>query len=412
MTGWQIMSFNLKKIRDDFPILNEKIHNNRLIYLDNGASAQKPKAVIDRISHAYSHEYSNVHRGLHTLSSRATDAFEDARKTVQTFINAKKNDEIIFTSSATAALNLVASSFAAPIVGQGDEIVLSIMEHHSNIIPWHFLRERQGAIIKWVDVNDDGSFCLDKFEKALTSKTKIVAITHMSNVLGTITPIKKIIEIAHSKNIKVVVDGSQAVVHQKIDVQDLNADFYIMTGHKLYGPSGIGVLYGRYELLENMRPYMGGGEMIDEVSLENVTYNAPPQRFEAGTPPIVQAIGLGAALKYMMEIGLDKIAVHEAEIGVYAAEKLKQINSLRLIGEAKNKGAIFSFEIEGAHAHDVSTILDRYGIAIRAGTHCAQPLLNRFKVNSTVRASFGLYNGKDDVDALVEGLKKAKSFFA
>ena len=406
------MSFNLEKVRADFPILSEKIHGNRLIYLDSGASAQKPKNVIDRINQAYSHEYSNVHRGLHTLSNRATEAYEKARGKVQKFINANKSEEIIFTSSTTAALNLVASSFASPMIKEGDEIVLSIMEHHSNIVPWHFLRERQGAVIKWVDVNDDGSFNLEKFEKTLSAKTKLVAITHMSNVLGTITPLKQIIEIAHAKNIKVVVDGSQAAVHQKIDVQALNADFYIMTGHKLYGPTGIGVLYGKYELLEQMRPYMGGGEMIDEVTLKAVTYNAPPMRFEAGTPPIVQAIGLGAAIDYINGLGFENIAKHEAEVAQYAGEKLKAINSLRMIGEAKSKGAIFSFEIEGAHAHDVATILDRYGIAVRAGTHCAQPLLKRFNVSSTLRASFALYNGKDDVDALIEGLLKAKSFFA
>ncbi len=405
------MSFDLEKIRSDFPILGEEIHGNRLVYLDSGASAQKPQTVIDRISNAYTHEYANVHRGLHTLSTRATDAYEGARKTVQRFINAKRSEEIIFTSSATAAINLVASSFAAPSMGQGDEIVLSIMEHHSNIVPWHFLRERQGAVIKWVDVNDDGSFCLDKFEASLTSYTKIVAITHMSNVLGTITPIKKVIEIAHARNIIVVIDGSQGAVHSSVDVQDLNADFYIMTGHKLYGPTGIGVLYARYDLLSEMRPYMGGGEMIDEVTLEGVSYNAPPQRFEAGTPPIVQAIGLGAALDYISAIGHENIAAHEKDVGDYAGEKLREINSLRIIGESKNKGAIFSFEIENAHAHDISTILDRYGIAIRAGTHCAQPLLKRFGVSSTIRASFALYNGKDDVDALVAGLLKAKSFF-
>ncbi|MCF6343739.1 MAG: cysteine desulfurase [Devosiaceae bacterium] len=406
------MRFNLEKIRADFPILSEKIHNNRLVYLDSGASAQKPQVVIDSISNTYSSSYANVHRGLHTLSNRATEEYEAARGKVQRFIGAARSDEVIFTSSATAALNLVAASFAAPMMGEGDEILLSIMEHHSNIVPWHFLRERQGAVIKWVDINDDGSFCLDKFEAALSDKTKIIAITHMSNVLGTITPIKKIVEIAHAKNIIVVVDGSQAVVHQKIDVQDLGADFYIMTGHKLYGPTGIGVLYGRYELLEQMRPFMGGGEMIDEVSLDEITYAAPPMRFEAGTPPIVQAIGLGAAIDYVQDIGLDNIAKHEAEIGSYANERLREINSLKMIGDAKGKGAIFSFEIEGAHAHDVSTILDRYGIAVRAGTHCAMPLLKRFGVSSTLRASFALYNGKDDVDALIDGLLKAKSFFA
>ncbi len=405
------MSLNIKKIRSDFPILDQKINGQRLIYLDSGASAQKPREVIEKITKTYSCDYANVHRGLHTLSNRATEQYEEARKIVQNFINAKSENEIIFTSSATAALNLVASSFVAPMIKEGDEIVLSIMEHHSNIVPYHFLRERRGAKIKWVDVNDDGSFCLNKFEEALSERTKIVAITHMSNVLGTITPLREVIKIAHNKNIKVIIDGSQGAVHQKIDVQDLGADFYIMTGHKLYGPTGVGVLYGRYELLKKMRPFMGGGEMIDEVTLESITYSAPPMRFEAGTPPIVQAIGLGQALKYMQNIGLENIEAHEKSLGDYARKRLKEINSLRLIGDAKGKGAIFSFELAGIHAHDISTILDKYGIAVRAGTHCAQPLLERFGVNSTIRASFAVYNDRDDVDALIDGLKKAISFF-
>ncbi len=405
------MSLNIKKIRSDFPILSQKINGQRLVYLDSGASAQKPREVIEKITKTYSCDYANVHRGLHTLSNRATEQYEEARKIVQKFINAKSENEIIFTSSATAALNLVASSFVAPMIKEGDEIVLSIMEHHSNIVPYHFLRERQGAKIKWVDVNDDGSFCLNKFEEALSERTKIIAITHMSNVLGTITPLREIIKIAHNKNIKVIIDGSQGAVHQKIDVQELGADFYIMTGHKLYGPTGVGVLYGRYELLKKMRPFMGGGEMIDEVSRENITYSAPPMRFEAGTPPIVQAIGLAQALKYMQNIGLENIEAHEKSLGDYARKRLKEINSLRLIGDAKGKGAIFSFELAGIHAHDISTILDKYGIAVRAGTHCAQPLLERFGVSSTIRASFAIYNDRDDVDALIDGIKKAISFF-
>lgn len=405
------MTLDLEKIRADFPILNEQVHGKRLVYLDNGASAQKPRQVLDRIQHAYTHEYANVHRGLHTLSTRATDAYEAGRESVKRFLNAERVEEIIFTKGATEAINLVAQSFAGPLVGQGDEIVLSIMEHHSNIVPWHFLRERQGAVLNWVDVADDGHFDLDAFEAALTPRTKIVAITHMSNVLGTITPLKEIIELAHAKNVPVIVDGSQGAVHTKVDVQELGADFYVMTGHKLYGPSGIGVLYGRYDLLAEMQPYQGGGEMIDEVFLEGVTYNAPPHRFEAGTPPIVQAIGLGAALDYIEGLGRDEIAAHEAEVSAYAHEQLQKINSLRIIGNAPGKGGIFSFEIEGAHAHDISTILDRYGVAVRAGTHCAQPLLKRFGVTSTCRASFGLYNGKDDVDALVQAIEKAQSFF-
>lgn len=406
------MSFPLEQVRADFPILQEQIHGKRLVYLDNGASAQKPKQVIDRITRAYSREYANVHRGLHTLSTRATDAYEAARESVKRFINAERVEEVIFTKSATEALNLVAQSFVGPMIEEGDEIVLTVMEHHSNIIPWHFHRERRGAVLKWVDVQDDGAFDLDAFEAALSPRTKIVAITHMSNVLGTIVPIKQVIDIAHAKGIPVMIDGSQGAVHTEVDVQALGADFYVMTGHKLYGPSGIGVLYGRYDLLAQMQPYQGGGEMIDQVTLDGVSYNAPPHRFEAGTPPIVQAIGLGAALEYIMDLGRDKIAAHEADVGAYAAEQLQKINALRMIGTAPGKGAIFSFEIAGAHAHDVSTILDRYGVAVRAGTHCAQPLLNRFGVTSTCRASFGLYNGYDDVDVLVQAIEKAQTFFS
>jgi len=406
------MSFDLEKVRADFPILNEKINGNRLVYLDSGASAQKPQQVLDRIDHAYRHEYANVHRGLHTLSNRATDAFEAAREKVRGFLNAASVNEIIFTRSATEAINLVAASFAGPRIGAGDEIVLSIMEHHSNIVPWHFLRERQGAQIKWVDVSEDGSFDLDAFEKALGPQTKMVAITHMSNVLGTITPLKQIVEIAHARSIPVLADGSQGAVHLKVDVKDLGVDFYVMTGHKLYGPTGIGVLYGTEQALREMRPYQGGGEMISEVSLEKITYNEPPHRFEAGTPPIVQAIGLGAALDYIEGLGRKAIADHEKEVALYALEQLQRINKLRLIGTAPDKGGIFSFEIEGVHAHDLSAILDRYGVAVRAGTHCAQPLLTRFGATSTSRASLGLYNGKDDVDALVVAIERAIAFFA
>jgi cysteine desulfurase/selenocysteine lyase len=306
----------------------------------------------------------------------------------------------------------VAQSFCAPRIGEGDEIVLTIMEHHSNIVPWHFHRERKGAVIKWVDVRDDGSFDIDAFEAALTDRTRMVALTHMSNVLGTVTPIKQVIEIAHARGIPVLVDGSQGAVHEKVDVQDLDVDFYVATGHKLYGPTGIGVLYGKHELLAEMQPYQGGGEMIETVTLDTITYNQPPHRFEAGTPPIVQAIGLGAAIDYVDGLGREAVMAHEAELTEYASEQLQRINSLRMIGTAPGKGAIFSFEIAGAHAHDVSTILDRYGIAVRAGTHCAQPLLTRFGVTSTCRASFALYNGKDDVDALVEGIERARSFFS
>ncbi len=406
------MTFDLDTVRADFPILSEQIHGHRLVYLDSGASAQKPVQVLDRMDRGFRHEYANVHRGLHTLANRATEGYEAGRESARRFLNAGRIEEIIFTKSATEAINLVASSFAGPRISAGDEIVTTIMEHHSNIVPWHFHRERKGAVIKWVDVHDDGRLDLAEFEAALTDRTRIVAVTHMSNVLGTINPIKDLIAIAHAKGVPVLVDGSQGAVHTRVDVQDLDADFYIMTGHKLYGPTGIGVLYGKYDLLAEMQPYQGGGEMIETVTLEGVTYNEPPHRFEAGTPPIVQAMGLGAALDYIESLGRDAIAAHEHEVAEYALSRLGRINSLRLIGTAPGKGGIFSFEIAGAHAHDVATILDRYGIAVRAGTHCAQPLLKRFGVTSTCRASFALYNGKDDVDALVDGIERAQKFFA
>ena len=406
------MTFDLDKIRADFPILSEQIHGNRLVYLDSGASAQKPVQVLDRMDHAFRHEYANVHRGLHTLANRATEGYESGRESVRRFLNAGRVEEIIFTKSATEAINLVASSFVGPRILEGDEIVTTIMEHHSNIVPWHFHRERKGAVIKWIDVDDDGILDMAAFEASLTERTRIVAVAHMSNVLGTINPIKAIIEIAHARGIPVLVDGSQGAVHTSVDVQELGADFYVMTGHKLYGPTGIGVLYGKFDLLAEMQPYQGGGEMIETVTLDGVTYNEPPHRFEAGTPPIVQAMGLGAALDYMQDIGRDAIAAHEHEVADYAQERLGRINSLRQIGTAPGKGGIFSFEIAGAHAHDIATILDRYGIAVRAGTHCAQPLLTRFGVTSTCRASFALYSGKDDVDALVDGIERAQKFFA
>lgn len=406
------MTLDLAQVRADFPILAEPIHGKRLVYLDSGASAQKPLAVLDRMDQVHRHEYANVHRGLHTLANRATEAYEGGRERVRRFLNAERLEEIVFTKSATEAINLVAASFADPRIGEGDEIVLSIMEHHSNIVPWHFHRERKGAVLKWVDVTEEGAFDLDAFERALSPRTRMVAITHMSNVLGTVTPLRQIIDMAHARGIPVLVDGSQGAVHQKVDVQALGADFYVFTGHKLYGPTGIGVLYGRYDLLAEMQPYQGGGEMIDIVGTDEVTYNTPPHRFEAGTPPIVQAVGLGAAIDYVEDIGRDALVEHETELTAYGTERLARINSLRLIGNAPGKGGIFSFEIKGVHAHDVATILDRYGIAVRAGTHCAMPLLKRFGVTSTCRASLGLYSGKDDIDALVEGIEKARTFFS
>jgi len=404
--------YDVEAIREDFPILKTMVHGNPLVYLDNGASAQKPQSVIDTITRTYSSEYANVHRGLHYLSNLATERYEHARETVRSYLNAPSENQVIFTRSATEAINLVASSFGGTVIGEGDEIVLSIMEHHSNIVPWHFHRERNGAVIKWAPVADDGEFLLDEFEALLTERTKMVAVTHMSNTLGTIVPIKDVCRIAHARGIPVLVDGSQAAVHLPVDVVDLDCDFYVMTGHKLYGPSGIGVLYGKREHLETMPPFNGGGEMILDVFEDNVTYGEPPHRFEAGTPPIVQAIGLGAALDYIEGIGRTNILAHEERLRDYAHERLSKINSLRIFGTTRQKGAIVSFELEGIHAHDVSMVIDRAGVAVRAGTHCAQPLLNRFGVTSTCRASFGLYNTLEEVDKLADALEKARDFFA
>jgi cysteine desulfurase/selenocysteine lyase len=404
--------FDVEAIRRDFPILSRTVHGKPLVYLDNGASAQKPKAVIDAVSHAYSHEYANVHRGLHFLSNAATDAYEAARATTAMFLNAPSPDSIVFTKSATEAINTVAYGHGMPNIGEGDEIVLTIMEHHSNIVPWHFIRERHGARLVWVAVDDDGIFDVEAFERSLTERTKLVAITHVSNVLGTVVPVKQVCAIAHARGIPVLVDGSQGAVHTTVDVQDIDCDWYVFTGHKVYGPSGIGVLYGKPERLAAMRPFQGGGEMILDVSEDDVSYNDPPHRFEAGTPPIVQAIGLGAALNYMMDIGRDGIAAHEHALAEYALERLGRINSLRIFGSTPDKAAIVSFEIAGIHAHDVAMLIDRSGVAVRAGTHCAQPLLKRFGVTSTCRASFAMYNTTAEVDALAEALEKARSFFA
>ena len=404
--------YDITAIRGDFPILSRTVYGKPLVYLDNGASAQKPQAVIDAITHAYSSEYANVHRGLHFLSNAATDAYENAREIVRKFLNAGKLEEVIFTKSTTEAINAVAYGWGMPNIGADDEIVLTIMEHHSNIVPWHFIRERQGAKLVWVPVDDEGAFHIEDFEKCLTDKTKLVAITQMSNALGTVVPVKEVCRICHARGIKVLVDGSQSAVHMPVDVRDMDCDFFVMTGHKLYGPSGIGVLYGKYDLLADMRPFLGGGEMIRDVTMENVTYGEPPHRLEAGTPPIVQAIGLGAALTYMQSLGRENIAAHEADLRDYAHAQLSKINSLRIFGNAPGKGAIVSFELQGIHAHDVSMVIDRAGVAVRAGTHCAQPLMQRFGVTSTCRASFGLYNTRAEIDVLAEALEKARQFFA
>jgi cysteine desulfurase / selenocysteine lyase len=405
-------SYDVARVRADFPALALKVYGKDLVYLDNAASAQKPQAVLDRMTKAYTSEYANVHRGLHYLANAATEAYEGARIKVAQFLNAGRTEEIVFTRSITEAINLVASSWGAPNLGEGDEIVLSIMEHHSNIVPWHFLRERQGVVIKWAPVDDEGNFLIDEFEKLLTARTKLVAITQMSNALGTAVPVKEVVKIAHARGIKVLVDGAQGAVHLPVDVQDLDCDFYAFTGHKLYGPTAIGVLYAKHEHLVAMRPFNGGGEMIREVAKDWVTYGDPPHKFEAGTPPIVEAIGLGAAIDYVNSIGKERIAAHEHGLLTYAQGKLREINSLRLIGTAKNKGPVISFEMKGAHAHDVATVIDRQGIAVRAGTHCVMPLLERFNVTATCRASFGMYNTKEEVDQLAQALIKARELFA
>ncbi|MDH4982697.1 cysteine desulfurase [Hyphomicrobium sp. D-2] len=402
--------FDVEAIRADFPILYREVYGKPLVYLDNAASAQKPRSVIEAMDHVNRFEYANVHRGLHYLSNTTTQRFEDARESVRRFLNAESVDEIIFTRNATSAINLVADSFGADF-GEGDEIVLSIMEHHSNIVPWHFHRERKGAVLKWAPIADNGEFQLAEFEKLLTPRTKIVAITQMSNVTGTLVPIREVIRLAHDRGIPVLVDGSQSAVHMPIDVRALDADFYVFTGHKTYGPSGIGVLYGKRALLEKMRPYEGGGGMIEHVSVDRITYGKPPHRFEAGTPPIVEAIGLGAALNYMMQVGRDNIANHEAELRSYAHARLADLPWLKIYGNAPGKGAIISFTMDGLHAHDIATIIDRSGVAVRAGHHCAQPLLERLGVSAVARASFAMYNTKQDVDAFVAALERAHELF-
>lgn len=405
-------SYDVNRVREDFPILAMQVHGKPLVYLDNAASAQKPKAVLDRLTQAYTSEYSNVHRGMHYLANAATEGYEGAREKIARFLNAGRNEEIIFTRGATEAINLVAQTFGRERIGPGDEIVLSIMEHHANIVPWHFLRERQGAVIKWAPVDDDGNFLIDEFEKLLTPKTKLVAITQMSNVLGTAVPVKDVVRIAHARGIPVLVDGSQSSVHMDVDVRDIDCDFYVITGHKLYGPTGIGALYGKYEHLSVMPPFNGGGEMIREVARDWVTYGEPPHRFEAGTPAIVQAIGLGAAIDYINSIGKSRIRAHESSLLAYADKKLREINSLRIIGNAAEKGPLLSFEMKSAHAHDFATVLDRAGVAVRAGTHCAMPLLERFGVTATCRASFALYNTHEEIDVLASALTKAQEFFS
>ncbi|HTV37424.1 MAG TPA: cysteine desulfurase [Xanthobacteraceae bacterium] len=406
-----IAAYDVERIRADFPILATKVYGKPLVYLDNAASAQKPSAVLDRLQQVYTTQYANVHRGLHYLANEATEAYELAREKVAGFLNAGRKEEIIFTRNATEAINLVAYTFGRERIKAGDEIVLSIMEHHSNIVPWHFLRERHGAVIKWAPVDDEGNFLLEEFEKLLGPRTKMVAITQMSNVLGTQVPVKEVVRLAHARGIPVLIDGAQGAVHLDVDVRDLDCDFYVFTGHKLYGPTGIGVLYGKYAHLAAMPPFNGGGEMIREVFEDRVSYGEPPHRFEAGTPAIAQAIGLGAAIDYVTAIGKPHIRAHEQGLVRYAHERLREINSLRVFGTAKDKGPIVAFEMKGAHPHDVATVIDRSGVAVRAGTHCVMPLLARFGVTATCRASFAMYNTREEIDVLARALVKAQEFF-
>ncbi len=404
-------SLDVARIRADFPILFREVYGKPLVYLDNGASAQKPLPVLEAMDHAYRFEYANVHRGLHYLSNAATAKFEAARETARRFLNAREPEEIIFTRNATMGINLVAQSFGGMVIGKGDEIVLSIMEHHSNIVPWHYHRERRGAVLKWAPVSDAGVLDLEAFQSLLGPRARMIAISHMSNVLGTLNPVKDIVAIAHARGIPVLVDGSQAAVHGPVDVRDLDCDFYVFTGHKVYGPSGIGVLYAKKKHLDAMPPYEGGGEMIETVTTEKITYGVAPHKFEAGTPAIVEAVGLDAALTYMMRIGRDRVARHEADLRDYAHARLAEIDGVMIYGTAPGKGAIVAFNVAGLHPHDVSTIIDRSGIAIRAGHHCAQPLMARLGVTATCRASFAMYNTRDEIDVLCEALKRAKALF-
>ncbi|NOE17100.1 SufS family cysteine desulfurase [Ruegeria atlantica] len=405
--------YDVQKIRSDFPILSRQVNGKPLTYLDNGASAQKPRVVIDAVTRAYSEEYSNVHRGLHYLSNLSTEKYEAVRGIIVRFLGASNEDEIVLNSGTTEGINLVAYGWAMPRLEAGDEIVLSVMEHHANIVPWHFLRERQGVVLKWVDVDADGGLDPQAVIDAIGPKTKLVAVTQCSNVLGTVVDVKAITEGAHARGVPVLVDGSQGAVHMPVNVQDIGCDFYAITGHKLYGPSGSGAIYIKSERMAEMRPFVGGGDMIKEVSKDQVIYNDPPMKFEAGTPGIVQTIGLGVALEYMMDLGMDNIAAHESGLRDYAMQRLNGLNWLQVQGTRPDKAAIFSFTLDGAgHAHDVSTILDKKGVAVRAGHHCAGPLMDHLGVTATCRASFGLYNTTDEVDTLIEALELAHDLFA
>ncbi|WP_426031500.1 aminotransferase class V-fold PLP-dependent enzyme [Caulobacter sp. DWP3-1-3b2] len=404
------MAFDVEAIRAQFPILARQVHGKPLIYLDTAASAQKPDAVLDAMVGLARTSYANVHRGLHTLANETTQAYENARETVAKFINAEPS-EIVWTKSATEAVNLVADTFGRSLKA-GDEIVLSEMEHHANIVPWHFLRERYGVVLKFIPVTDDGRLDLAAYEGLLSERTRMVAVTHMSNVLGTVNDVLRIVDLAHAAGALTLIDGCQGVVHTKVDVKALDADFYVFSGHKLYGPTGIGVLYGKAERLAALPPYQGGGEMIGSVSMDLITYADPPHRFEAGTPAILEAVGLGAAIDWLNGIDRDAAFVHEHALYQRVIDQLDGVNGVRILGTAPGKGAVLSFVVEGAHAHDVAQVLDRYGVAVRAGTHCAEPLMTRFGVTSSARASFALYNTEAEADAFVSALAKARSFFS
>ena len=404
------LAFDVERVRADFPILQEQVHGKPLVYLDSGASAQKPRQVLEAMDEVYRTGYANVHRGAYYFSQALTDRYEGVRTKVARFLNAGSDQEIVFTRSVTEAINLVAHSFGNQL-SAGDEVVISEMEHHANIVPWQLLRDRIGIELKVVPVADDGSFRMDAYEALLSPKTRLVAVTHTSNVLGTVTPLKEIVRLAHKAGARVLVDGAQAVVHGKVDVRDLDADFYGFTGHKLYGPTAVGILYAKAELLKDMPPFQGGGDMIRSVSFEETTYAEPPMRFEAGTPPIVEAIGLGAAIDYVNAIGQDAIAAHEAGLLAYATERLNQVEGLTIFGTTKEKASIISFVLDGIHPHDIGTIVDREGVAIRVGHHCAQPLMARFGVSATARASMGLYSTRAEIDVLVKSLEKVKDIF-
>ena len=405
-------TLNNETIRRDFPILDQQVRGRPLVYLDNAATCQKPAQVIDAMTRVYRHDYANVHRGVHTLSERSTATYEGAREKVRKFINAASTKEIVFVRGTTEAINLVAQSYGRSNLAAGDEILITAMEHHSNIVPWQMLCQQTGAVLRVAPINTRGELIFPEFGKLLNDRTRLVSVGHMSNALGTINPVREIIAAAHARNVPVLLDGAQAVPHMSVDVQALDCDFYAFSGHKLYGPSGIGVLYGKQQLLEAMPPYQGGGDMIRKVTFEETEYNVLPYKFEAGTPSIVDTIGLGAAVDYLTEIGMDRLAAYEHELLLYATEKARQIPGLRIIGEAEQKGAILSFVLDGVHPHDIGTMLDSIGIAVRAGHHCAMPVMDFFQVPATARASFAVYNTKQEIDVLMEGIEKLIEVFA